>query len=172
MFRDHLYLVIRESQGSAQRNTLISRRHSMIFSQESKHPSYIEIHMTLYKISSSSSYLRPTPKNLNSRWKDGWLGEQQQDPSSVQSATRRIMESRNVIFIETPSRLYSRHRLKKIPSRLIRHATARTTTTTSRTTTFCAIFAITLPCGNRFPVLLLTTSPWAGFQTIHLWLNS
>ena len=86
-------------------------------------------------------------------------------------ATRRIMESRNVIFIETPSCLFRPPR-KKLRRRLIRHATAWTTTTTSQTTTVCTIFAITLPCWNRFPVLLLTTSPWAGSQTIHRWLNS
>ena len=59
-------------------------------------------------------------------------------------ATRRIMESRNVIFIETPSCLFPHH-WKKRRSSLIRQATAWTTTTASHTTTFCATFAITLP---------------------------
>ena len=67
--------------------------------------------------------------------------------------TRCIMESRNVIFMETPSR----HRWKKLRSRFIRQATAWTTTTTSQATTFCAVFTITFPCWNRFPGRLLTT---------------
>ena len=69
-------------------------------------------------------------------------------------------------------RAYSRHRWKKFRSRIFRRATARTTATTSQTTTFCATFAIILACWNLFPLRLLTTSPWAGSQTICRWLNS
>ena len=82
--------------------------------------------------------------------------------------TGRIMESRNVIFMETPSR----HRWKKLRGRFIRQATAWTTTTTSQATTFCAVFTITFPCWNRFPGRLLTTSSWTGFQTFRQWLSS
>ena len=74
--------------------------------------------------------------------------------------TRRIVESRNVIFIETPSR----HRRKKLRSRLIRQATAWTTTIKSQTMTFCAILAIIFPCRNPFPALLLTTSVVGGLS--------
>lgn len=40
------------------------------------------------------------------------------------------------------------------------------TTTTATQTTFCMVFARTLPGWNLLPMLLLTTSQWAAFQTM------
>ena len=75
---------------------------------------------------------------------------------SVQNATR---DRAGTSSSSRHDRAYSRHRLKKLRNTLIRQSTAWTTTTTIQTTTFCAIFAIVLPCRNRLLVLPLTTSP-------------
>ena len=117
---------------------------------------------------------RRTKKKLNPRRSRTTGGVQQQqllEPSGVQSGHPAHWSA------ETPSssrhhRAYSRQRRKKLHSRLFRRATAWTTKTASQTTTFCVIFATTLPRWNLFPLGLLTTSPWAGSQTIHRWLNS
>ena len=100
-----------------------------------------------------SCILRRTPKSLTSRrWKGDVLGT---------ATTARAIECTG----RPPGELwtagtscssrhynaYSRHRWKKLRSRLIREATAWTITTTSQKTTFCAIFAITLPCWNPLP---------------------
>ena len=70
---------------------------------------------------------------------------------------RRIMESRNVIFIETPSRLLPPPSEVSHTQLLPRRATQRTSTITPQMTTFCGIFAITLRCWNLLPVLLRAT---------------
>lgn len=69
-------------------------------------------------------------------------------------------------------RAYSRHRRRKLNRRLSQRATALTTITTSQTTTFRAIFVVTIRRLNLLTVLLLTTSPWEGSQRTHRWLNS
>ena len=92
----------------------------------------------------SSCILRRTPQSINSRlWKDDWLGtttakaiEYTIRPSGALWRAAKSSSSRH-------HHAYSRHRWKKLRSRLIRQATAWTTTTGSQTTTFGTIFAIT-----------------------------
>ena len=72
---------------------------------------------------------------------------------------RRIIDSRNAIFIKTSSPLLPR--LLEETSQQVNppQETSWTSTTTLQKTTFCSIFAIKLPCWNRSSVFLLTTSP-------------
>ena len=83
--------------------------------------------------------------------------------------TRCIMESRNVIFIETPSRLFPpplEETSKQVnsPSNGMddHNITDDDFLRDLRDYTYVL---------DRFPALLLTTSPWACSQTIYRWLN-
>ena len=87
------------------------------------------------------------------------------------SATRRVVESRNVFLIETPSRLFSPP--LEVTSREAnppRNGMDDYTYVTDDD--FLRDLRDYTSVLEPLPVLLLTTSPWAGSETIHRWTNS
>ena len=84
--------------------------------------------------------------------------------------TRCIMESRNVIFIETPSRLFPPP-LEETSQQVNPPSNGMDDHNYITDDDFLRDLRDYTSCWNRFPVLLLTTLLWAGSQTIHLWLN-
>ena len=77
---------------------------------------------------------------------------------------RRIMESRNVIFIETPSRLLPPPS-EVSHTQLLPSSNATKVYNYTSDDDFCGTFAITLRCWNPLPVLLWTRITSGGLPT-------
>lgn len=83
---------------------------------------------------------------------------------------RRIVEGRKNIFTDTPSRLFPPPLEKML--QLLGLANAGMDDQNNITDVDFAKSSRPYFCGKTFSVHLLTTSPWAGSQTICPWLTS